>query len=368
MLLHHLFCHTHNLINVHRHNRVHRHNHAHPRRRSQSQPRSTSTPHSGQAPKTNNNEATRIYGFDLNPHWQEDRDHYDYDNQKINGLTLPRSIRQSAFTQKLDIEGCDPLSLPLAALMYQQANNHWLWKLAHGREIYLIPTGDIAAVVFTTELLTQLRNRGIDLDRVSHLRARQDGKLLDKTANTKYAAQQIAEQIQGWLPARATDPDSQHEITQLRNQLAELRQRTGEDISDNTTPPRPGQSGSSPAAAPIQWAPMNSSNTPAPPAFEPACLLTLPTTTNQWLVDNSTLAVRAFEKWRKDLPITEAQRAVLTTNITKTETWWGRQPAESLETVQRVAVMMGIPVSLMSKNYDVTNLLRAMTAAISMSN
>ena len=89
--------------------------------------------------------------------------------------------------------------------MYQQANNHWLWKLAHGREIYLIPTGDIAAVVFTTQLLTQLRNRGIDLDRVSHLRARQDGKLLDKTANTKYAAQQIAEQIQGWLRARATD-------------------------------------------------------------------------------------------------------------------------------------------------------------------
>jgi len=115
---------------------------------------------------------------------------------------------------------------------------------------------------------------------------------------------------------------------------------------------------------------MNSSNTPAPPAFEPACLLTLPTTTNQWLVDNmpSTLAVRAFGTWLKDLPINDAQRAVLTTNITKTEAWWGRQPAEALDTVQRVAVMMGIPVSLMSKNYDVLNLLRAMTAAISMTN
>ena len=88
--------------------------------------------------------------------------------------------------------------------MYQQANNHWLRKLAHGREIYLMPTGDIAnaAVVFTTELLTQLRIRGIDLDRVSHLRARQDGKLLDKTTNTKYAAQQIAEQIQGWVTSQ----------------------------------------------------------------------------------------------------------------------------------------------------------------------
>ena len=36
----------------------------------------------------------------------------------------------------------------------------------------------VAAVVFTTELLTQLRNRGVDLDRVSHLRARQDSSFL----------------------------------------------------------------------------------------------------------------------------------------------------------------------------------------------
>jgi hypothetical protein len=47
-------------------------------------------------------------------------------------------MRQSAFTQKLDIEGCDPLHFPLAAMMYQQASNFWLRKLAHGREVYLI--------------------------------------------------------------------------------------------------------------------------------------------------------------------------------------------------------------------------------------
>ena len=91
------------------------------------------------------------------------------------------------------------MSRPVAALLYQKANNHWLRKLAHGRELYLVPTGDIAAVVFATELLSQLRNRGIDLDHVSQTRARQDGKTLDKTSNTKYAAQLIAEHIQGWL-------------------------------------------------------------------------------------------------------------------------------------------------------------------------
>ena len=40
-----------------------------------------------------------------------------YYNQKINGLTFPCTICSSAFTQKLDIEGCDPLALPLAALL-----------------------------------------------------------------------------------------------------------------------------------------------------------------------------------------------------------------------------------------------------------
>ena len=106
-------------------------------------------------------------------------------------------------------------------------------------KLYLVPTGDIATVVFVTELLSQLRNRGIDLDHVSQTRARQDGKTLDKTSNTKYAAQLIAEHIQGWLPTRSTDPDSQHEITNLRIQLAELRQRLGDDNAEVSTPPRP---------------------------------------------------------------------------------------------------------------------------------
>jgi len=223
------------------------------------------------------------------------------------------------------------------------------------------------------ELLTQLRNRGVDLDRVSHSQARQDGKLLDKTNNTKYASQQIADIIHSWLPARTTDPGSQHEINQLRNQLAELRQRAGEDPGDNSTPPRTGPSASSPANTPIQRALMNNSTGPTPPptpAFDPSSLLVCPSTVNPWLAQHmpTTLAVRAFTKWLKELPLSEPKRKVLTDNIAKTETWWSHQPSEALETVERVAVMMGIPVSLLGKNYDVLNLLRAMTAAISLTN
>ena len=46
----------------------------------------------------------------------------------------------------------------------------------------------------------------------------------------------------------------------------------------------------------------------------------------------------------------------------------GKPPADALETVERVAVMMGIPVNLLGKNDDALNLLRAMTAGISLTN
>ena len=76
------------------------------------------------------------------------------------------------------------------------------------------------------------------------------------------------------------------------------------------------------------------------------------------------LAIRAFNKWLRDLPISGAQRTVLMTNIAKTETWWERQPAEALETVQ----MMGIPVGMLNKNFDASNLIKHLTAAISVTN
>ena len=98
-------------------------------------------------------------------------------------------------------------------------------------------------MVFTTELLSQLRSRGVDLDRVCQHRARQEGKTLDKTGNTKFGAQLIAEQIQNWLPTRGTDPESQHEITSLSAELAKLKQHLGETPDDSkSSHPAPGAS------------------------------------------------------------------------------------------------------------------------------
>ena len=209
-----------------------------------------------------------------------------------------------------------------------------------------------------------------NIDRVCSSKARQDGKLLDKTQNTKCAAQQVADLIHSWVPTRSADPDTQQELTQLRSQLAQLRQQLGEE-PNNSDPTGP--SASSPPANPIHAALMRSSGNPAPPAppaFDPSSLLVGTTTPNPWLAQHlpSSLAARTFQKWLKKLPISEPKRKVLNDNIAKTETWWNNQPAEAIETVTRVAVIMGIPVSLMGKNMDALNLLKTMTAAITMTN
>ena len=103
--------------------------------------------------------------------------------------------------------------------------------------------------------------------------------------------------------------------------------------------------------------------TTKPPSFDPACLFTIPRLSNTWLTDNvpTGLADRTFAKWLKDLP-------VLVSNIAKADTWWANQPADAVETIQKVAVMMGIPVCLLQRNFNASNLIKVLTVAINMTN
>ena len=50
------------------------------------------------------------------------------------------------------------------------------------------------------------------------------------------------------------------------------------------------------------------------------------------------------------------------------ESWWQSQPANAVDTIQLVAIMSGIPLSLLQKNFDADQLLRVLTVAISMAN
>ena len=103
-------------------------------------------------------------------------------------------------------------------------------------------------------------------------------------------------------------------------------------------------------------------------SFRPIQLVGLPLHCQSLACTTHATHIGSKRKWLKELPLSDPKRKVLTDNIAKTETWWSNQPSEAIETVERVAVMMGIPASLLGKNYDALSLLRAMTAAISLTN
>ena len=175
--------------------------------------------------------------------------------------------------------------------------------------------------------------------------------------------------MQSWIPVKATDPDSQHEITRLRQQVAQLRQRVGDTQSEADPPTSSTPSGPSTPVPPIKPSLQGANAPPAPPAFEPQYLLTIPGN-NSWLTTHlpGSLTQRTATAWINKLNLPPAQKATVQTSPEKAETWWSQQPASAVDTIQKVAIMMGIPFNLLQKNFDATQLIRVLTLAISMGN
>ena len=85
------------------------------------------------------------------PQWKPDTEFHD--TGKANGIDFPSTVRSSKFSQHKDIEGMDPLQIPLWKFLYQGLNNTWLRRIAHGREVYILPFDNIGTTVFIAELV-----------------------------------------------------------------------------------------------------------------------------------------------------------------------------------------------------------------------
>ena len=223
----------------------------------------------------------RIPSIQFGQHWKSDEEFYD--NQKVNGLPLPRAIRSSSWSQLKDIEGCDPLTVPLSKLLYQGSESFWLRKLATGREVYVATMGGVSQVVFVSEILAQVRGRGIDLDRLSQNKALQDGLTVDKKEAIQHLTKLLVDQMQKWLPVVQADSGSQHQIAALQAEIAALKAQAGSPPQQDA----PGPEGNTPtppnrAQSPIEAAFQGH----RPVAFDPAQLLVAPGGTNQWLENN----------------------------------------------------------------------------------
>ena len=78
------------------------------------------------------------------------------------------------------------------------------------------------------------------------------------------------------------------------------------------------------------------------------------------------LAKTQVEKWLKNLDISSAQRSTLNSNLEKVNAWWEQQAEEAVSQVHKVAVMTGIPATMLNANVNMDGLLKVLTAAITM--
>ena len=175
--------------------------------------------------------------------WKPDVDFHD--SNKINGLDFPSRIRQSRFSSYKDIEGMDPLQVPLWKFLYQGLHNTWLRRVAYGRETFVLPFDNIGTTVFVAELVSQLRTRNVDLDKLATFRSRSAGQCVNQKEATQNMAKEVAQLLQSWLPAQpSADVASQQRILELEAELAKMKSDTG------TSQPNAPE-GSTPATTPI---------------------------------------------------------------------------------------------------------------------
>ena len=173
------------------------------------------------------------------------------------------------------------------------ASSNCLWK----RDLYVIPFDNIGTTVFIAELVSQLRTRNVDLDKLATFKSRSAGQYVNQKEATQNTAKEVAQLLQSWLPSHPpADNASQQRILELEAELARVK-------SDNTqTPPTTAETpeqASTPIGRALQGQPSASTS------FDPSCLLVSPGSVNQWLVDNqpSSLTETQYKKWLKDLKL-----------------------------------------------------------------
>ena len=230
--------------------------------------------------------------------------------------------------------------------------------------------GEVSQVVFVSEILSQLRSRGIDLDKLAQHKALQDGHALEKREAIQSLAKQIGDQLQRWSPSIQADTSSQHKIAELEARLAALQAAANQPHT-----PAAGhqaqvqeQVPEAPSPSPRVQSPIEAAfQGQRPAAFDPAQLLVSPGSNNQWLESNmiDTLSDSKYKSWFKNLKLDNATRQTIERNIVAVDNWWQNQPEEAEATIHRVAVCSGIPPAKIKSGQN-ENLLKVLTVALTM--
>ena len=175
-----------------------------------------------------------------------DDDHYD--TTRVAGYDLPKVITHTAFTRQLGIEGQDIARVSLLNFLHEQWNSWWLRHLARGGEVRIVVAKSMPESVFAAGLLSQIRQRHLDLDALALHVATQEGTSTTKPAAMKLLTSKIFDFLISLRPTTTTDPASAATILQLAVAHSQLAQQA----PSPSPPPTPTSSGKRPRLTPLR--------------------------------------------------------------------------------------------------------------------
>ena len=109
----------------------------------------------------------------------------------------------------MNIEGCDPLTLPMTQLLRGGCDNPWVRTMAAGKELYPIPVGQACHSAFVTGILTELRTKTMNLTQIAQNIATQPGVTMDDSAALRNLARTLTSQLHSWIPGHQKEAQEQ---------------------------------------------------------------------------------------------------------------------------------------------------------------
>ena len=283
-------------------------------------------------------------------------------------------------------------------------NSWWLRHLAHGGEVRIVVAKSMPESVFAAGLLSQIRQRHLDLDALALHVATQEGASTTKPAAMKLLTSKIFDLLISLRPTTTADPASAATILQLQQQLADAHNQLAQQASSPPLPPTPTsrpadpsqaslldfgmkrprlttpdtspQDGSPalplptriaddsqpPPAPPTHGgnppAPSTHGGTPTPPPLpspptwkEPRDLLQPPPHVCQWLTNNfpPDISDTKVQRWITSQKTSKESKQVLKSWSNDCAKWATTLDSDTRAQLERAAVLWGIPVRTLSK-------------------
>ena len=147
----------------------------------------------------------------------------------------------------LATEAPPPTTTPTPCQPHGHPTSHWwLRHLAHGGEVRIVVAKSMPESVFAAGLLSQIRQRHLDLDALALHVATQEGTSTTKPAAMKLITSKIFDFLISLRPTATTDPASAATILQLQQQLAVAHGQLAQQAPSPSPPPTPTSSGKRP--------------------------------------------------------------------------------------------------------------------------